>query len=243
MEEISFNMAKVEEGSFIMGADKYKEIDAEYYEEPERRVFLDTFYIQQTTITVEQWMMFINQTGYNWEQIDKIPDCNIQKNLPITYVSWYDADCFTAWVRDISGKNYSLPTEAQWEKACRGCNGQLYPLDKEYDWEKEFPGYLVNTTPITLPVGHSPRDKSPFGCLDVWQNIQEWCSNWFDDDGDYYNNISVKWIDPKGPTNGTYKVYRGGNPLSSGWPRCTYRGFARPEEYHAYRGFRIVLNP
>lgn len=243
MEETLFDMIKIQKGLFIMGANRHKKIDAEYYEEPERRVFLDAFYMQKTTVTVEQWMMFINQTDYNWGQIDKISNFNIQKKHPITYVSWYDADRFTTWLRDTLGKNYSLPTEAQWEKACRGCNGQLYPLNKEYDWEEEFPRYVANTTPITLPVGHSPRDRSPFGCLDMWQNVPEWCLNWFDDDGEYYNDISTKSINPKGPTSGIYKVYRGGNPLSSGWPRCTYRGFARPEEYHAYRGFRVVLNP
>lgn len=238
MKEISFSMIEISQGDFIMGANEDKEIDAEYHEEPERKVSLDTYYIQKTPVTIEQWMIFLDRTRYNWKQIDRIAKTNTKKNYPITYVSWYDANYFTSWLQNISGKNYSLPTEAQWEKACRGCNGQLYPLDKEYDWEKEFEIYMKGV----LPVGHSPNDKTPFGCLDVWQNVSEWCLDWFDN-GDYFHDSSIKWVNPKGPINGTKKVYRGGNPLSSGWPRCTYRSFARPEEYHAYKGFRIVLNP
>ena len=73
----------------------------------------------------------------------------------------------------------------------------------------------------------------------MWHNVSEWCLDWFDY-GDYFHDLGVIWNDPTGPNLGDRKVFRGGNPLTSGWPRCTYRGVLKPEEHYDTLGFRVV---
>lgn len=238
MATLTLDMIEIPEGLFIMGACEEKEIDSEYEEQPERKVWLSTYQIQRTPITVEQWQVFLKATNYEWHFQEYLQEKSPSPSHPIIYVSWFDAHQFIRWLSETSGKNYSLPTEAQWEKACRGQCGQLYPWgNQELEWTAEIPAYLG----ANLPVGCRPVLQSPYGCLDMWLNVSEWCLDWFDY-GDYFHDPTVQWTNPSGILQGELKVLRGGSPLTSGWPRCTYRGSDNPNTRHQTIGFRVALN-
>lgn len=254
-------MVTIPEGTFLMGANPNKEPNAEWEETPQREIFLSTYKIQQTPVTVGLWKQFLQDTNYNWieyEQakiinqilqqftsqpslslIEKVLQVSPTDNHPIVFVSWFDAHQFTVWLTNITEENYSLPTEAQWEKACRGTQGQLYPWgnDEKYEWYDEVNLY----SETTQQVGLMPERQSPYGCLDMWHNVSEWCLDWYDE-GDYYNDSTAPKTNPSGAKEGESRIYRGGNSLKSGWPRCSYRGFQSPYCRASSIGFRVVLN-
>lgn len=267
-----------------MGADPEVEVNAEYEEQPQREVWLSTYAIQRTPVTVGQWQEFLRDTGYDWSYHNETLSASVRDfysslpNLaaefspgemyPIVFVSWFDAYHFTQWLKETLGGAYALPTEAQWEKACRGQNAQLYPWgNQELDWDEEralfsYPSTKGSYPKTNQPIGCCPEKQSPYGCLDMWQNVSEWCSDWYDITGRYYHDPNTKWVNPHGVTfeelkrhlqtlgfspSGVdsfleYKVYRGGNLLSSGWPRCTYRGCQCLRSRGGDIGFRVVLN-
>ncbi|MHC5728296.1 MAG: formylglycine-generating enzyme family protein, partial [Nostoc sp.] len=261
--------------------------------QPQREVWLSTYAIQRTPVTVGQWQEFLRDTAYDWSYDDKtlalsrkilgaaahdfdwsLPNqaskASPGESYPIVFVSWFDACQFTEWLKETLGGTYALPTEAQWEKACRGQNAQLYPWgNQEVDWVEEIalyysdPNIKGSDTKTNQPVGCCPERESPYGCLDMWQNVSEWCSDWYDPTGIYYHDPNTKWVNPHGVTFeefkkhrltlgfspseerdylDMYKVFRGGHLLSSGWPRCTYRGYQSPRCRSAHIGFRVVLN-
>ncbi|MEH2437242.1 MAG: SUMF1/EgtB/PvdO family nonheme iron enzyme [Nostoc sp.] len=280
------DMVIIPEGFFLMGADPEVEINAEYEEQPQREVWLSTYAIQRTPVTVGQWQEFLRNTGYDWSYDNETSSASARDfysslpNLaaefspgemyPIVFVSWFDACQFTQWLKETLGGAYALPTEAQWEKACRGQNGQLYPWgNQEVDWLEEiallYPDRNITNTKGSYPKTNQPvgcclEKQSPYGCLDMWQNVSEWCSDWYDTTGQYYHDPNTNWVNPHGVTveefkkhrqtlglslsdvNMYSKVYRGGHLLSSGWPRCTYRGHQSPRSCGSDIGFRVVLN-
>lgn len=246
MDEIKLDLVEVPEGTFIMGANMDTDVEAEEDEEPERQIWLSTYKIQRTTVTIDLWMQFLQSTTYHWNFPKEIEQETDGKSYPISYVTWFDAYEFTKWLSEITGDRYALPTEAQWEKACRGECGQLYP------WGNEEPEDWYEMTPVSttlLPVGVRLDRQSPYGCLDMWQNIAEWCLDWYDEEpydyGETYcYNDPTKTINPTGPEIGEFKVFRGGvdQYQSSKWPRCSNRGFQKPYFCHDRLGFRVVLN-
>ncbi|MDF5722935.1 MAG: SUMF1/EgtB/PvdO family nonheme iron enzyme [Rhizonema sp. PD37] len=255
------DMVLIPEGSFLMGAD---EDSSQYEEQPQREVWLSTYAIQRTPVTVGQWQEFLRETAYDWSYDDETLSRNRKilgatahdfdwilpnqatkvsptESYPIVFVSWFDACQFTKWLKETLGGAYALPTDAQWEKACRGQNGQLYPWGNlEVDWDEEMA--LHSDTKTNQPVGFCPERQSPYGCLDMWQNVSEWCSDCHDSTESYYHDPNTPRVNPPGPATGEYRICRGGNLLSSGWPRCTYRDYRSPHCYDPGIGFRIVLN-
>ena len=134
-------------------------------------------------------------------------------------VSWYEAMAYAKWLSQKNKENYSLPTEAQWEKAARGPDGFTYP------WGNEFGKNMCNSSECglgrTSPVGIFHGDESPYGCMDMVGNVWEWCTDWFS--GEYYKKSPVE--NPQGPSVGSSRVFRGGSwamtPATAGRPFAT----------------------
>jgi formylglycine-generating enzyme required for sulfatase activity len=152
-------------------------------------------------------------------------------DLPVEQVNWDDAVEFCLRLSQATGKAYRLPTEAEWEYACRANTRGDYAGDLD-----EMAWYSDNSAKTTHPV----RRKKPngFGLYDMHGNVWEWCRDWYSED--YYSQSAIE--DPRGPNNGSFRVLRGGSwvDLASGC-RSAYRSRYTPDNLRGSRiGFRVV---
>jgi len=172
-------MVFVEGGTFTMGSEYF------YNTIPEHQVTLSNFKIGKYEVTEGQWKALMG----------KNPSANPQgADYPVENVRWFDVQDFIALLNVITGKNYRLPTEAEWEYAARG--------------GKDYQNYYGET----VVWGHGKYEKYPVGAgsvnhlgvYDAHNNVREWCSDWF---GGYTEEAQ---INPKGPSSGEQRVIRGG---------------------------------
>ena len=258
-------MVLVPAGEFIMGtsqsqlqkivqgrrdADALKKIFA--HEQPQHRVYLDSFYIDKYEVTNRQFKKFVDATGYVtdaeeqgwgylWEGSNEWPrpkgaswraprghgsSIRHKDNHPVVQVSYNDALAYLEW----AGKR--LPTEAEWEKASRGVDGRLYPWGNRWDptrlnsWEKG--------PRMTTPVGSYPKGVSPYGAYDMVGNVWEWVLDWYHPT---YYRTPREWSNPTGPAEGKHRVLRGACWLNQKYvTRCAHR-----DNYVTVPDFRIHL--
>lgn len=227
----SKRMIVVPEGKFIMG------VDGEGAESPKREVYINQFEISKYPITNIEYSLFLsNNNGHmypeDWIE-GKIP--HGKENHPVTGVSWFDAVAYATWLSKITGDNYRLPTEAEWEKAARSSDMRKYP------WGNEENKYKCNNFELniksTSPVGIFTDGKSHYGISDMAGNVWEWCEDWYESSiykkGDNYN--------PKGPIDGVSRVIRGGSWMNIlVVARCTYRHTELPNTRNNLSGFRLI---
>jgi formylglycine-generating enzyme required for sulfatase activity len=230
-------MVYVPEGTFLMGSTS-ADGDAHSNEFPQHEVYLDAFWIDRTEVTNAMYAAFLNargnqlERGATWLDADD-EDARIHKrggvweadagyeDHPVIEVSWYGAQAYCEW----AGRR--LPTEAEWEKAARGTEGQLYP------WGDEPPtcslAQYVGCEGQTVPVGSKPDGESPYGAWDMAGNVWEWVADWYD--ADYYETLPAE--NPLGPGSGTYRGLRGGSwYYYPGYVRAAIRG-----SYYRYNAF------
>jgi sulfatase modifying factor 1 len=248
--QIALDMVTVPEGTFLMGTKYTAEDTAEGEETPSHQVWLSAYQIQRTPVTVGQWQTFVSRTGYEWSMktwLDAVREFLAEEpteSYPITNVSWLDCSAFIEWLRQVNGANFALPTEAQWEKACRGSDGQLYPWTKsEPNFDKEMVEFNHRLT--LRPVAFRLDRASPFGCLDMCDNIYEWCADWYDDLAYEKHMAAGVPRDPRGAEeHSVLRLHsvRGGPGFNYHWPRCSYRGSAGPHERKPWIGFRVALS-
>ena len=221
--DVSFEMVLVNSGSFLMGGNNS---DANANEKPTHNVTVSAFYIGETEVTQSLWNAVM----------DNNPSLFKGENLPVESVSWNDCQVFIEKLNRITGKQFRLPTEAEWEFAARGGNkgkGTLYSGGKNIE---DIAWYSGNSNKKTHPV----KTKLPneLGIYDMSGNVWEWCSDWFG----YYNNNSQ--VNPQGSDMGTYRIVRGGSWF--GYPtncRVSCRDICNPDNNsYSNGGFRLVLN-
>ena len=218
-------------GEFIMGSLKNEE--GRYNDEIPHRVTLTKgFWMMETPVTVAMFKTFVSDTGYEskgntpgfyngsvWEDNPSIswnnPGFRQDDDHPVTCVSWVDAIAFCKWLSNKTSENIHLPTESQWEYACRAgsttayswgnaLNGCSANCDGNYPCGTKVEGIFLNKT---TPVGkYAPN---ALGLYDMHGNVCEWCADWFGD----YPISSV--IDPVGPSNGFERISRGGSWFSA----------------------------
>lgn len=217
-------MVLIPEGEFEMGS---REKEGYRDEEPRRRVYLDACYMDRYPVTVKLYRQFCAAAGKDmpsappWGWIDSHPMVMVTREDGVEYAEYY-------------GKR--LPTEAEWEKACRAGSSALYHFgDRESDLGK-YAWYSNNSDGSTRPVG----EKAPnaFGLHDMLGNVWEWCSDWYGED--YYKNSPYR--NPGGPVTGNFRVIRGGAwPVNAGFCRCSNRYRVNPEGKNMFIGFRCVV--
>ncbi len=209
-------------------------------EQPQRRVYLSAYRIARYPVTNREYQAFVQDEGYkppsHWEG-DVAPD-EIADH-PVTHVAHGDALAYCAWLAERTGKPYTLPTEAQWEKAARGDrDARLYP------WGDVFDARRCNTAESgpggTTPVGqYSPDGDSPYGCADMAGNVWEWCLDWYAED--YYRRAPNR--NPPGPSRGDFHVVRGGSWIyDQRYARCACRCRGIPGSWGIDIGYRPVLS-
>ena len=220
---VKLEMIAIPGGSFLMGSEDFKNT------KPVHPVRLSPFHIGKYQVTQRQWQAVMGDNPSRFKG----------DNLPVETVSWEMAVEFCEKLSKQTGKNYRLPTEAEWEYAClagstgKYCFGDDEALLKKYAW------YSKNSDSKTHPVGEKlPND---WGLYDMHGNVWEWCQDWYDEN--YYANLSKQSeaINPQGPANGKYRVLRGGSWFYyQMYARAVFRGFNHPAFRDSNIGIRLV---
>ncbi|MGM9799922.1 MAG: SUMF1/EgtB/PvdO family nonheme iron enzyme [Muribaculaceae bacterium] len=221
---VTFEMVKVPGGTFTMGATAEQGSSADGDEKPTHSVTLSGYYIGKYEVTQAQWKAIMGNNP-SWFKGD---------NLPVENVSWKDCQKFIEKLNQLTGKKFSLPTEAQWEYAARGgkSGGTKYSGSDNIG---NVAWYSGNSGDKTHPVGmKSPND---LGIFDMTGNVWEWCQDRY---GKY---SSYSQTNPTGPDSGSRRVVRG---LSwyhgAGLCRVSYRGSFEPDNRNFSIGFRLCLS-
>ncbi len=198
---VSFDMVYVEGGTFTMGATSEQGSDADDDEKPAHRVTLSSYYIGETEVTQELWQAVM---GYLPSDISSSSEDIKGSQRPMCYVSWEDCQTFISKLNSLTGQQFHLPTEAQWEYAARGGNksrGYKYSGSNDPSSVAWY-GDIGDFQDL-----HDVRMKLPNeqGIYDMSGNAWEWCQDWY---GSYSRNAQKN---PAGASNGYSRVYRGGS--------------------------------
>ncbi|MGM9799492.1 MAG: SUMF1/EgtB/PvdO family nonheme iron enzyme [Muribaculaceae bacterium] len=221
---VTFEMVYVPGGTFTMGATAEQGSSAEDDEKPTHSVSLSGYYIGKYEVTQAQWKAIMGNNPSRFKG----------DNLPVENVSWYDCQEFIRKLNQLTGKKFSLPTEAQWEYAARGgkSGGTRYSGSDNIG---NVAWYGDNSGRKTHPVGKkSPND---LGIYDMSGNVYEWCQDW---KGDY---SSYSQTNPTGPGSGSRRVDRGGSWSYVAWYcRVSDRSSDAPGNGYDNHGFRLCLS-
>jgi formylglycine-generating enzyme required for sulfatase activity len=239
--ESGINMVLLRGGTFIMG-DK-SEIDSPLHE-----VAVSAFYIDTHLVTQEQYEKLMGENPSRWKA-DKNPVEQMRWSDAVKYCNarskaeglepCYDLD---TWKCNFAANGYRLPTEAEWEYACRSGTTTAYSFGDDASKLKAYAWYEDNSGEKPRPVGQKP--PNPWGLFDMHGNVWEWCNDFYK--VDYYQESPKE--NPRGPETGETKVLRGGAwKFSAESCRSAYRynenpGYADVCFGYDIYGFRCVRN-
>jgi formylglycine-generating enzyme required for sulfatase activity len=219
-------MIFVEGGSFDMGCTGEQASYCFDSEKPMHRVNIEDFFIGKFEVTQNQWREIM---GSNPSSFKNCEDC------PVENVSWNDIQQFILKLNQLTGKNYRLPSEAEWEFAARGgnkSNGYVYSGSNNID---EVAWHSNNSAKRTHPVG--VKIPNELGLYDMSGNVLEWCRDW------YQKYEGSERTNPQGPLSGSLRLLRGGNwfmiPRTC---RTSYRNSGKPTTCDSGIGFRLALS-
>jgi formylglycine-generating enzyme required for sulfatase activity len=259
---ITSNMVWIPEGTFMMGSPE-SEAESKREEHPQHHVVVSGFYLGRTEVTQAQ---FEQVMGVNPSRFTGSPHC------PVENVNWYDAALFCnalstregldtvyvysgikgtpgdgallADVQILSDRNgYLLPTEAQWEYACRAATTAPFSFGEnitsdQVNYNGALPylnGPAGENRKKTVPVKTLP--SNPWGLYEMHGNVSEWCNDWYS--YAYYSQGEMR--DPPGPAEGSYRVLRGGSWSNLGRiQRSAFRSFKDPSARDDGIGFRLT---
>ena len=224
---VSFTMIAVEGGTFNMGATSEQGGDADSDEYPVHSVTLSDYYIGETEVTQELWEAVM---GSNPSDFSGNPQ------RPVEMVSWDDCKEFITNLNNLTGINFRLPTEAEWEYAARRGNGSQGYKYSGSNTISDVAWYNGNSGSET----HNVKTKSPneLGIYDMSGNVFEWCEDWY---GGYSSGSQTN---PTGPSSGFFRVLRGGSWYSNTKAcRVSNRSNDSPGSRYSRYGFRVVCLP
>jgi formylglycine-generating enzyme required for sulfatase activity len=237
---IGMKLVLIPAGKFTMGSPK-DEKDRSEDEGPQHEVEITRpFYLSVHEVTQAEYekVMGTNPSSFSatGDGKNKVEGQDMSR-FPVEEVSWNDAVEFCKKLLPEEKRNervYRLPTEAEWEYACRG-GASLQPFhygDSLSSTQANFHSNLGRTTRV------GSYEANAFGLYDMHGNVWEWCADWYDTN--YYKHSPRK--DPKGPATGTRRVLRGGSwGYNGGNCRSAYRGNYDPGYRSVGSGFRVVL--
>ena len=217
---VEFTMVKVVGGTFQMGSsEEYAYSD----EQPVHLVTLSTYSIGQTEVTQELWEAVMGSNPSEFQGSKR----------PVERVSWEACQNFIRELNSLTGQNFRLPTEAEWEYAARGgkkTNGHEYAGSSAINDVAWYDGNCSMTHDVAI------KHANELGLYDMSGNVDEWCQDWY---GLYSSNSQTN---PIGASSGSDRVYRGG-----GWNdyarlcRVSYRGKNNPSSIYGRIGLRLAF--
>lgn len=229
----------IHSGSFMMGSSMSPLLienryggKAKWYSDecPQHEVTLTkSFYMQTTEVTQRQWMAVLgnNPSGF----------LNCGENCPVEKVSWNDVQEFIKRLNQKEGTGkYRLPTEAEWEYACRAGSTTAFCFGNDMGTLAEHAWFGPNS----IDWSHQAGQKKPnaWGLYDMHGNVWEWCQDWYS----IYPSEPVR--DPKGPPSGSHRVSKGGSWRSAArFCRSAHRYGVDPDYRRPTRGFRLAKDP
>jgi formylglycine-generating enzyme required for sulfatase activity len=238
------DMVVIKAGDFDMGSVYSEEKD----EKPERRISIaKPFAMGSTEITRDQFAMFVRASGYNagnqcmaivddkWEEVSVTswvnPGYTQEDNHPVACINWNDAQAYVKWLSRMTGKHYQLPTETQWEYACKAGEQAQYCGN---DDPEGVAWYEHNSANATHPV--ATKQPNAFGLYDMSGNVGEWVED------NYHVNYTGLPVDGSAwAGENENRVLRGGSwSYSRTGLRSTFRSVSAPEYRYFDTGFRVV---
>jgi formylglycine-generating enzyme required for sulfatase activity len=186
------------------------------------------FLMQTTEVTQEQWETLMGDNPSRFKEDGE--------NSPVETVSWNDAQEFIAKLKERENRPYRLPTEAEWEYACRAGSTTRYYFgdDEEALWK--YAWYNENSLMHTRFVGR--KEPNAWGLYDMIGNVEEWCQDWYK-----HPYPSGHLTDPEGPPSGKYRVLRGGSyPYIAGACKSASRNQKPPDYRQCNVGFRLAMS-
>ena len=236
---LGMDFVYIEPGTFMMGSPA-DEPDRGSDETQHQVTLSKGFYIQITEVTQGQWTAVMGSNPSHFK--------NCGDDCPVESVSWDDTQSFITALNALGEGTYRLPTEAQWEYACRAgstrafANGGITAYQEMYDCNNDpnlsaMGWYCYNSDNKTHPVAQ--KQANAWGLYDMHGNVWEWCQDWYGT----YPSGSV--TDPVGPTSGSYRVIRGGGWTGSARYCRSANRHALTPDFRDYidRGFRVALLP
>ncbi|MGM0488128.1 MAG: formylglycine-generating enzyme family protein [Planctomycetota bacterium] len=225
-------------GEFMMGSPEDEE-DRNEDEGPQHRVRItQPFYLGETEVTQGQWEAVMESQPWDGERY-----AEEGSDYAASWISWEDAVAFCERLSEKEGRTYRLPTEAEWEYACRAGTDTAYSFGDDPSELGEYAWFVDNAMNVGEQYAHEVGRKRAnyFGLYDMHGNVWEWCADWYD--SDYYGDSPTE--DPSGPTSGSDRVYRGGGWAFAAWRcRSSYRfGLFPASRSSLYLGFRVARGP
>ena len=234
---IGMKLVLIPKGTFMMGSPE-SEQDRDDDEKQHKVTISKDYYLGVYEVTQAQYEKVMG-TNPSYFQGNKIEGSS--SNHPVDRVSWEDAVVFCKKLSDLpeekkAGRVYRLPTEAEWEYACRAGSKSAYSFGESSKSLGDYAWFVGNSKYQTHAVGE--KKANAWGLYDMHGNVVEWCSDWYGE----YPKVAVS--DPTGPKEGSYRVLRGG-----GWRyeaancRSAIRGRLSPDDRNRSLGFRVALSP
>ncbi|PZN82954.1 MAG: hypothetical protein DM484_05555 [Candidatus Methylumidiphilus alinenensis] len=258
-------------GTFLMGDEKGRD-----NEKPVHAVKLDAFAMGRTPVTWGEYRRFCEATGEHWpEWLEQGSQYHLETgksdhyrrpgisreglDLPVVGIAWKDANAYCLWLSGQTGEVYALPTEAQWEYACRAGNPGRWCFGDDEKQLAEYAWYDKNSNNKLHPV--MGKAANAFGLYDVHGNVWDWCADWYSND--YYTQLAghsqhtastseqsasgsasereqLASENPSGPASGSIRVVRGGSWLNvAGDCRSAIRNRFVPSRRYGDLGFRL----
>ena len=240
--DIRLEMIEISGGTFQMGA---SEAEGIRHANPIHQVTVEPFFLSKYLITQEQWERVAN----SFPRVNSFLDLRPSEfrgidNLPVEGVSWFDAFEFCARLTQQTGRNYRLPSEAEWEYACR--SGTTTPFYLGETITTDFANYDGNinyiskmfdckkTTPVTI------FQPNTFGLYDMHGNLWEWCEDIWHETYKGAPSDGTAWLDN---ANNSWRLLRGGSwSVSAEQCRSAHRQYHYPDSKDNEYGFRVVCN-
>ncbi len=250
---VTLEMVAIPDGKFMMGS---PETEAERYddESPQHEVTVSSFFMGKYPVTQAQWRAVAALEQINLE-LNLDPSNFKGDNLPVEQISWYEAVEFCDRLSKHTGKNYRLPSEAEWEYACRA--GTTTPFYFGETITADLASYNAEVTYADEPKGKSANQTTPvgsfvpnpFGLYDMHGNVWEWCyDQWHNS---YYKGAPIDgspWVDrdiqSESENDNQSRLLRGGSWDNDPWYcRCASRCHYEPDYSYFDWGFRVVVSP